>query len=160
MGAAPTITLPSDTEILVQREFAAPPELVWRAWTEPDLVRRWWAGRRGTMRECEIDFRVGGRYRFVMDASNGMEVAFSGEYLEIEPHDRYSQTEVFEAMPPGEEGPVRNVMSFVPTDAGTRLEILIIAPNQDVRDAMAQSGMEVGIAEQVEIIDDLLSTLA
>src|SRR5690349_16325216 len=76
--------LPSESEILVTRQFDAPRELVWRAWTEAELVSRWWPGRRGRMVSCEIDLRVGGSYRYVMQATEGFEVAFHGEFTEIE----------------------------------------------------------------------------
>src|SRR5947208_2284582 len=57
------VTLPSDTQILITREFAAPRHLVWRAYTEPDLIRRWWSGDRGEVTSVEVDLRVGGRWR-------------------------------------------------------------------------------------------------
>jgi uncharacterized protein YndB with AHSA1/START domain len=73
-----TVTLPSDEEILITREFDAPRHLVYRAWTTPELVRRWWSARRGEATLVEIDLRVGGAWRFVMVA-DGVEVAFHGE---------------------------------------------------------------------------------
>ena len=80
-------TLPSDQEILVTRVFDAPAELVFDAWTTSDLVKRWWAGDRGEVREAQIDLRIGGRWRWVMIANGGFEVAFRGEYREIDrPH--------------------------------------------------------------------------
>src|SRR4051812_20063159 len=93
------LTLPTDTEILVTREFDAPREHVWRAWTEPDLVSRWWPGRRGKMVSCEIDLRVGGAWRYVMEASGGFEVAFHGTYLELDAPARLVNTELFEGAP-------------------------------------------------------------
>ena len=72
------VTLPTDTEILITREFDAPKHLVYRAYTEPDLVSRWWPGKRGEMTLCEIDLRVGGSYRYVMNATGGFEVGFHG----------------------------------------------------------------------------------
>ena len=76
------VTLPEDTQILITREFDAPARLVYRAWTEPDLVRRWWSGDRGEVTSVDIDLRVGGAWRFVMTANAGFEVAFHGEQLE------------------------------------------------------------------------------
>ena len=72
---------------------------MWRAYTEPELVSRWWPGKRGTMQSCEIDFRVGGAWRYVMVASEGFEVAFHGEYQEIVDGERIVNTEVFEGAP-------------------------------------------------------------
>src|SRR5215204_6163257 len=76
------VTLPTETEILITREFDAPKHLVYRAYTEPELVSRWWPGKRGEMTLCEIDLRVGGTYRYVMIAQGGFEVAFHGTYQE------------------------------------------------------------------------------
>ena len=79
------VTLPEDTQILITREFDAPARLVYRAWTEPELVRRWWSGDRGEVTSAEIDLRVGGTWRYVMTANAGFEVAFHGEYRELVP---------------------------------------------------------------------------
>ena len=78
-----TVSLPSDTQILITREFDAPRELVWKAWTTPELVRRWWHANRGEMTVCEIDLRVGGTWRYAMNAEGFGEVGFHGEYREI-----------------------------------------------------------------------------
>src|SRR6266516_6281519 len=96
------VTLPSDTQILITREFAAPKHLVYRAYTEPDLVKRWWSGDRGQVTSIEIDLRVGGKWRYVMVANEGFEVAFHGEYREIVPNERIVSTEVYEGMPDAE----------------------------------------------------------
>src|SRR3712207_169046 len=77
-----TVTLPTDEQILIRREFDAPKHLVYKAWTTPELVRRWWSGKRGEVTSAEIDLRVGGTWRFVMVAEGGFEVAFPGEYRE------------------------------------------------------------------------------
>ena len=73
------VTLPTDQQILITREFDAPKLLVYKAWTTPELVKRWWSGRRGEMTIAEIDLRVGGAWRYVMMAQGGFEVAFHGE---------------------------------------------------------------------------------
>src|ERR671920_544304 len=148
-----TVTLPSDEEILVTREFDAPRHLVYRAWTTPELVKRWWAGRRGDMRSVEIDLRVGGRWRYVMVAEGGHEVAFHGEYREIVPDERIVTTEVFE-MPgaedvPDAEAPL-NVVTFAEADGRTTLELLVQCPTRELRDMILESGMEVGMQEQMD----------
>ena len=91
------VTLPADDQILITREFDAPRHLVYEAWTTPELVKRWWSGRRGQMTLAEIDLRPGGRWRYVMVANDGSEVAFHGEYREIVPDERIVSTEVYEA---------------------------------------------------------------
>src|ERR671916_792592 len=111
-----TVTLPTDEQILITREFDAPRHLVYKAWTEPELVRRWWAGHRGQMKVAEIDLRVGGRWRYVMEASGGYEVAFHGEYREIVPGERIVNTEVFEGAPPSD---ALNTVTFGEAGGGT-----------------------------------------
>ena len=78
-----TVTLPTDEQILITREFDAPRHLVYTAWTTPELVKRWWNAKRGEVTIAEIDLRVGGRWRYVMVADGGLEVGFHGEYREI-----------------------------------------------------------------------------
>ena len=73
-----TVTLPTDEQILITREFDAPRELVYKTWTTPELVKRWWHANHGVMTVAEIDLRVGGGWRFAMIADGGVEVAFHG----------------------------------------------------------------------------------
>ena len=96
-----TVTLPTDEQILITREFDAPKHLVYKAWTTPELVKRWWTRTRGEVTVAEIDLRVGGTWRYVMVADGGFEVAFHGEYREIVPNERIVTTEVFEGLPEG-----------------------------------------------------------
>src|SRR5690606_16434900 len=105
------VTLPTDTQILITREFAAPKRLVWRAYTEPALIRRWWAGRRGKVTSAEVDLRVGGRWRYVLVTPAGFEVAFHGDYREIVPGERIVTTEVYEGAP-SSAGDVVNTVTF------------------------------------------------
>jgi len=154
-----TVTLPSDTEILITREFDAPRRLVYRAWTTPELVRRWWSGHRGEMKVVEIDLRVGGRWRYVMVANGGFEVAFHGEYREIVPEERIVHTEVFE-MPGAPEGePAINEVTFSEGDGRTTLSLLSRTPNRQLRDAIMDSGMELGMQEQLDLLEELARSL-
>ena len=154
------VTLPTDEEILITREFDAPRRLVYEAWTTPELVRRWWSGRRGEMQSAEIDLRVGGTWRYVMEAQGGFEVAFHGEYREIVPGERIVTTEVFEGMPPSGEGDVLNVVTFAESGGRTTLELLVKCPSKDVRDAIVGSGMEAGMQEQLDLLEELAISLA
>jgi uncharacterized protein YndB with AHSA1/START domain len=149
------VTLPSESEILITREFAAGRALVWRAWTEPELVERWWAGRRGTMESVEIDLRVGGTWRYVMTGG----VAFHGEFREIVPEERIVTTEVYEGAPPSDAGDVLNVVDFVERDGRTTLDLLVQCPNQEIRDAIMESGMEIGMQEQYDVLEEFLVSL-
>ena len=153
------VTLPADTETLITREFDAPPRLVYRAWTEPELVRRWWAGHRGRMTVTEIDLRVGGTWRYAMVADGGYEVAFHGEYREIVPGEKIVTTEVFEGAPPSEGGDVINVITFEEAGGGTKLDLLVRCPSQEVRDMIVDSGMESGLQEQMDLLDELAAEL-
>jgi uncharacterized protein YndB with AHSA1/START domain len=154
-----TVTLPSDTEILITREFDAPRRLVYRAWTTPELVRRWWSGHRGEMTVAEIDLRVGGRWRYVMVADGGFEVAFHGEYREIVPDERLVHTEVFEVPGAPEGEPAINEVTFSEAGGRTTLSLLVRTPNRQVRDAIIDSGMEVGMQEQMDLLEELARSL-
>jgi uncharacterized protein YndB with AHSA1/START domain len=153
------VTLPTGTEILITREFDAPPRLVYRAWTEPELVRRWWAGHRGQMTVTEIDLRVGGTWRYAMVADGGFEVAFHGEYREIVPGEKLVTTEVFEGAPPSEGGDVINVVTFEAAGGGTKLDLLVQCPSREIRDMIVDSGMETGLQEQMDLLDELAAEL-
>src|SRR2546423_3591043 len=94
-----TVTLPTDRQILITREFDAPKHLVYRAWTTPELIRRWWHANRGEVTDIQVDLRIGGRWRYVMLADGGFEVAFHGEYLQIVPDRKLVTTEIYEGAP-------------------------------------------------------------
>ena len=151
-----TVTLPADDQILVTRDFDAPRHLVYKAWTTPELVMRWWSGQRGEMKLAEIDLRVGGMWRYVMVADGGFEVAFHGEYREIVANERIVNTEVYEAMP---ESEVLNTVTFTEADGRTRLELLTDCGTKEVRDAIVNSGMEVGMQEQMDLLEQIAASL-
>jgi uncharacterized protein YndB with AHSA1/START domain len=158
-----TVTLPSDEEILITRRFDAPRDLVYRAWTTPELVKRWWSGRRGEMRSADIDLRVGGSWRYVMVAEGGHEVAFHGEYREIVPNERIVTTEVFEM--PGvdpaaaDAGAPLNVVTFAEAGGRTTLELLVRCSSRELRDMILESGMETGMQEQMELLEEVARSL-
>jgi uncharacterized protein YndB with AHSA1/START domain len=87
-----TVTLPTDEQILITREFDAPKDLVYKAYTTPELVKRWWHANRGEVTMAEIDLREGGKWRYVAVICDGQEVAFHGEYREIVPNERIVST--------------------------------------------------------------------
>jgi len=151
------VALQGDTEMLITREFNAPRHLVYKAYTTPELVRRWWAGRRGQMTIAEIDLRVGGTWRFVMTSSEGFEVAFHGTYREIVPDERLVHTEVYEAMP---EAEAVNTLTFAETDGRTTLTVLVDCGTREVRDGMMASGMEAGMQEAYDLIEQIAIELA
>lgn len=150
------VTLPSDEQILITREFDAPKHLVYRAWTVPELVTRWWHANRGQMTLCEIDLRVGGKWRYVMAACGGPEVGFHGEYREVAPDERIVSTEVYEGMPDAE---AVNTATFTEADGRTTLTILVQHACQEHRDAHINSGMEDGLQDALELLEQVARAL-
>jgi uncharacterized protein YndB with AHSA1/START domain len=150
------VTLPSDTEVQIVRAFDAPAGLVWRAWTTPELVERWWASDRGIVTSIHVDLRVGGTWRYVMTANGGFEVAFHGEYREIERPRRLVSTEVFEMVPDVE---AISTLTLDESDGVTTMTILVRHPEQTSRDAHINSGMEGGMQSSLDYIEDLIADL-
>jgi uncharacterized protein YndB with AHSA1/START domain len=153
------VTLPTDEQILITREFDAPRHLVYRAWTTPELVRRWWSGRRGEMTLAEIDLRVGGRWRYVMIANGGFEVAFHGEYREIVTNERIVTTEVYEGAPGDEADAPLNIITFTEVDGRTTLEMLVQTNSRAIRDMIIDSGMEGGMQEGMDLLEQVAISL-
>jgi uncharacterized protein YndB with AHSA1/START domain len=155
------VTLPTDEQILITREFDAPKDLVYKAWTTPELVKRWWNANRGEVTIAEIDLRIGGRWRYVMVADGGLEVGFHGEYHEIVPDERIVSTEIYEGMPQGdgpEQGTV-NTATFTEADGRTTLTILVQAPSKEIRDAIIDSGMEAGMQDAMGLLEQVAVSL-
>lgn len=150
------VTLPADTQILITREFNAPRHLVYRAWTTPELIKRWWSGDRGEVTSVEVDLRVGGAWRYVMIANGGFEVAFHGEYREIVPNERIVSTEVYEGMPDGE---ALDTVTFTEADGRTTLRVLVEHQSRQDRDAHIASGMEDGMQEALDHLEQVAVSL-
>jgi uncharacterized protein YndB with AHSA1/START domain len=157
-----TVTLPTDEQILITREFDAPKELVFKAFTTPELARRWWHANRGEMTVAEIDLRPGGKWRYAMVAAGGLEVGFHGEYREVVLNERIVSTEVYEGVPQPEEGPEQgtvNTATFTESDGRTTLTILVEAPSKEVRDAIIASGMEDGMQDALDLLEQAAISL-
>jgi uncharacterized protein YndB with AHSA1/START domain len=155
-----TVELPADDQILITREFDAPKHLVYRAYTTPELVKRWWSGQRGEVTLAEIDLRVGGRWRFVMVAGEGFEVAFHGEYQEIVPDERLVSTEIYEIPEQGDSPPTVNTATFTESDGRTTLTVLVQCPSKELRDTIVDSGMEGGMQESMDALERVAVSLA
>jgi uncharacterized protein YndB with AHSA1/START domain len=154
------ITMPSDTEILITRQFDAPADLVFRAYTTPELVRRWWGFETAEWLVCEIDLRVGGRWRYVVrEPEPDMEVGFHGEYREIDAPWRLVSTEVYEGAPVPDPDALAtlNVVTLEENDGVTTLTVLVQCPNAETRDAIIQSGMEGGLQVSYNRLEDLVT---
>jgi uncharacterized protein YndB with AHSA1/START domain len=151
------LTTPSDQEIRLTRLFNAPRQLVFDAMTQPEHVRQWW-GRLGegySVPLCEIDLRVGGRWRFVNRHPKG-EAAFYGEYREITPPSRLVFTEIFADYP---DSVSVVTTEYTEEDGKTRMTATVRYPSQEVRDMVIASGMSRGAAISYDRLEDLLATL-
>jgi uncharacterized protein YndB with AHSA1/START domain len=157
-----TLTLPTDEQILITREFDAPRHLVWQAWTTPELVKRWWHANRGRVTVAEIDLRVGGKWRYLAVTDDGMEVGFHGVYREIVPNERLVSTEVYEGLPEGiseEEGGTLNTATFEDNDGRTTVTLLIQTTSKESRDAIIESGMEAGLQDALDLLEEVARSL-
>jgi uncharacterized protein YndB with AHSA1/START domain len=159
-----TLELRGDREIVITRDFNGPARIVFEAWTKPELVRRWWApaGRGVAVASCEADVRAGGGYRYVLRLNNGNHFAFSGTYSEVAPYSRLVYTEIFEptagGASPGEPGVIVTV-TFDERGGKTHLISHSLCPSPQVRDAIIASGMEQGMRETMDQLDELVASL-
>ena len=146
------ITLPSDTEILITRAFDAPAELIFKAFTTPELVQQWWGFETSEWLVCEIDLRVGGQWRYVI-RERDMEVGFHGEYREIDGPHRLVSTEVYEGFP---DAGSLNIMTLDEVDGVTTMSTLVQHETQEHRDMQLASGMESGMQVSYDRMEDLV----
>jgi uncharacterized protein YndB with AHSA1/START domain len=152
-----TVTTPSDQEIRMTRLFDAPCRLVFEAMTKPEHVKQWW-GRLGegySVPVCEIDLRVGGRWRFVNRHPKG-EAGFHGEYQEITPPSRLVFTEIFEEFP---DSPSVVTAEFAEEGGKTRMTATVRYPSKEVRDLVMASGMATGAGISYDRLEDLVAEL-
>jgi uncharacterized protein YndB with AHSA1/START domain len=151
------VTTPSDQEIRLTRLFNAPRQLVFDAMTQPEHVRQWW-GRLGegySVPVCEIDLRVGGRWRFVNRHPKG-DAVFYGEYREITPPGGLVFTEIFADYP---DSVSVVTTEYTEEDGKTRLTATVRYPSREVRDMVIASGMSRGAAISYDRLEELLTTL-
>lgn len=156
------VSLPSDTEVLVKRSFDAPVKLVWRAYMEPDLMRRWCSGPPGwSMPVCEMDMRVGGHYRWCWRSDeNGQEFGFTGEVLEVVPPARIVHTQIYD---PGDLGysmggePSIVTVTFQEADGITNVATSIKYASKADRDEAFSTGMTDGMEMSYKLLDDVLA---
>jgi uncharacterized protein YndB with AHSA1/START domain len=153
------VTLPTATQILVSREFNAPRHLVWRAFTEPDLIARWWHANRGEIRSVDVDLRVDGAWRWVMVTPDGHEVAFRGVYREIVPAERLVYTEIFEGVPTDPADAAVNTVTFTEVDGRTHMVSMTDLPSQEARDAILATGMEAGMQDAYDLLEGVAISL-
>lgn len=150
------VALPSDREILITRVFDASAALVFRAWTTPKLVRRWWAREASPLVVCDIDLRPGGTWRYVTREADGSELGWHGTYLEVDPPHQFASTEVFEGYP---EAASRNTLTFTERDGTTICTISVLHASKANRDGHIASGMERGLQYSLDRVEDILLEL-
>lgn len=144
----------SDRELVVTRTFNGPARIVFEAWTEPELFKRWWVPKSigVTLLSCEMDVRVGGGYRLVF-AANPEPIAFFGKYLEVTPHSRLSWSN--DESPDG----AITTVTFEERGGKTRVVVHDLYPSKDALDAAIASGSTGGFTEQFEQLDEFLATM-
>jgi uncharacterized protein YndB with AHSA1/START domain len=149
-------TVHGDREIVVVRVFAAPRRLVFNAYTQPELVRKWLLGPEGwSMPVCEIDLRAGGKYRYVWrNDSNGREMGMGGVYREVVAPERIIATEVFDE--PWYPGEAVDTIALVELDGKTTLTQTILYNSRETRDAILKSPMQDGMAMSYDRLERFL----
>ena len=153
------VTTPTDREVLIERDFNAPRDLVFDAFTKPELVRRWLLGPEGwTMPVCEIDLRVGGSYRYVWHKeSTGHQMGMGGVFREVVQPEKLVATEKFDdAWYPGE---AVNTTIFEQKSGFTKVRLTVLYQSQEARDTATRSGMEQGMIVGYNRLEELLSTI-
>ena len=147
------VTLPSDREVTLTRVFDAPRHLVFEAFFNPELLKRWFGPRGWTLSVCEVDFKVGGKWRYILRGPDGKEIGMSGVYREIKAPERTVHSERFDDYP----GESQVTSTWVEHDGKTTLTATVLAESKEIRDAVIKSGMEHGAAETYDKLAELLA---
>jgi uncharacterized protein YndB with AHSA1/START domain len=152
------VTTPSDREIAMTRAFDAPRPLVFDAWTKPELLKRWLGVFGGwTFAVCEVDLRVGGKYRYVWRGADGKEMGMGGVFREIVRPERIVCTEKFdESWYPGD---AVDTTVFVEKDGGTTVTTTVLYASKDARDGVLKSPMEGGVAKSYDKLAEVLASM-
>jgi uncharacterized protein YndB with AHSA1/START domain len=152
-----TFTTPSNREVAMIRVVDAPRRLVFDAWTSPEHVPHWMLGPEGwTMPVCEIDLRPGGAWRFVWRRADGTEMEMRGEYREIAPPERLVSTESWG----GDWPETINTLVLTEDDGKTTMNLTILYPSKEARDAALQTGMKEGASQSFDRLAEYLGTMA
>jgi uncharacterized protein YndB with AHSA1/START domain len=154
-----TVERRSDRELIVTRTFRGPARIVFDAWTKPELLKRWWAPKSlgVTLFSCEADVRAGGRYRYVFGRDPKQPMAFSGTYREVSAPSRLVCTQLFEQMRAAGEAIV--TATFDERDGRTELVLHQLYPSKEALDGTIASGMEKGMRETFEQLQELVASL-
>ena len=151
-----TVERKSERELVVTRTFNGPARLVFEAWTKPELFKRWWVPKSTglILLSCEMDVRVGGTYRFVFGHGASKPMAFFGKYLEVTPHSRLVWTN-----DEGGDGGAVTTVTFEEKGGKTLLVMHELYPSKEALDGAIASGIDEGMRETFEQLDELLVTL-
>ena len=151
------VTTPSDREIAMTRVFNAPRELVFKAMTTPELIQRWLLGPEGwAMPICEVDLRVGGKYRYGWKKETGQTMAMGGVFKEIAPPERIVCTEIFDE--PWYEGEAVVTTHLVEKDGRTTMTVTVLSGSKEIRDGVLKSGMVTGAAKSYDRLAELVES--
>ncbi len=157
-GSTPSTTIYSEGgDLVYERVFDAPRELVWQANTDPELVAQWWGPRRYRTRVEEMDVRPGGKWRFVHVGEDGSEHAFFGEYLEIEPPSRIEWTFMYDVEGVGPQGGPETLTLEELDDGRTRMRAVSHMGSPEIVEAALATGMSHGAIETWDRLDELLA---
>jgi uncharacterized protein YndB with AHSA1/START domain len=152
------VTTPSDTELVVKREFDAPRAMVWDAMTKPELVRRWMFCPPGwDLVVCEDDVKTNGRFRYVWHQGGAVAMTMSGVTKEAVPPERCVRTEKFEMGEGPPMGEQHATMVLVEKGGRTYMTLTLKYDSKEARDGAAASGMEHGMAAGYNLLDEILS---
>ena len=152
------VSTPSDRELAMTRVFDAPRTMVFDAWTKPELLKRWLGVFGGwTFAVCEVDLRVGGKYRFVWRGKDGNEMAMGGVYREIVRPERIVCTEKFDE--PWYEGDAIDTTTFVERASKTTMTTTVLYASKEVRDAVLKGPMESGVAKSYDKLAEVLAAM-
>lgn len=156
-GKKLTVTTPSDTEIYMERVFDAPRELVFKAFTDPELISKWWGRRKDTTAVDKLESKPGGSWRFLTSSTDGEEHAFHGEIRELVPPERLVWTFEWEGLP----GHVSvDTTTLEEQDGKTKVMTTTSFDSKEDRDGMLQSGMETGAGESYDRMEELLASMS
>jgi uncharacterized protein YndB with AHSA1/START domain len=156
MPMALQIATPSDREVVITREFDAPRDLVFDCHTRPELVRRWLLGPPGwTMPVCEIDLRVGGKYRYVWRGPNGEEMGMGGTFREVARPERLASSELFDEDWTG--GETLATTEFTEHGGRTTAKVTVLYASKEAREGALATGMTEGMEAGYQRLDELLA---
>jgi uncharacterized protein YndB with AHSA1/START domain len=155
LSASLQLATPTDTTIVLTREFDAPRRLVFDAFTKPDLLKRWFGRHGWNLVTCEVDLRVGGRWRFVSRGPGGAEMGHGGVYREVVAPERLVYTESYD----DQWFPGESLVTTVLTEQGdtTTMTNTLQFPSREVRDAVIESPMREGVSESYGRLDEVLT---